>query len=413
MKKWIILIVVILLVGGGGATWYFLSNKEDTNTTELTTQTATVKKGNLEVAITGSGSITTGTDQDVTASNTVLVVESVSISSGDTVSKGDPLVTFENGDVVTAPYYGEIASVSVKSGSVASKGTVLLRMTNSDDITAPITRETSSSSDGEMNSTGGGSSLVVDTVKVTKGNVVKKGATIATFTDGSLLQAPVTGTITSLSISSGESIDSSTVVAHITDYTNLLTTISVDELDISKIKANQKVDITASAFEEEKFEGIVSSVATEGTASNGVSTFDVTVKITDPKNLKIGMSTEASILIESKDDALYVPVEAVYTKGNEKYVIVPSDDGNSTKQVTVETGITNDTYVEITKGLAEGDQVQIPKIQSSGSSSKGGGMMQGGDMPSGGGPSGGFTSGGGSGDRPSGNPPTGGGQGGK
>ena len=58
--------------------------------------------------------------------------------------------------------------------------------------------------------------------------------------------------------------------------------------------------------------GKVTNVATIGTSTNGVSSFDVTVQITDPKSLKIGMSTEASISIESKENALYVPVEAVY-----------------------------------------------------------------------------------------------------
>ena len=85
------------------------------------------------------------------------------------------------------------------------------------------------------------------------------------------------------------------------------------------------------------------------------------------------MSTEASITIESKEDAIYVPVEAVYKSGDEKYVLVPvtSDDSTqSTKKVTVETGISNDTYVEITSGLAIGESMQIPRVQSSGNSSQ-------------------------------------------
>ena len=71
-------------------------------------QTTTVQKGKLEVAVSGSGSVTAITDQDVTAENTILIVDSVSVATGDTVDKGDTLVTFKNGDVVTAPYDGEI-----------------------------------------------------------------------------------------------------------------------------------------------------------------------------------------------------------------------------------------------------------------------------------------------------------------
>ncbi|WP_318617741.1 efflux RND transporter periplasmic adaptor subunit [Sporosarcina sp. YIM B06819] len=389
MKKWVISLVIIVVIGGASA-WFFLGGKDQAQGVAAAAQTTTVQKGKLEVAVSGSGSVTTSIDQDVTAENTILVVNSVSVASGDTVYKGESLVTFTNGVVVTAPYAGEITAVSVESGSGASRGTMLLRIKDEDGINSPITRGDNNVSD----SLSGGSSLTADTVSVKEGDVVKAGETLVTFTDGSMLQAPVVGTITSLSIVSGQSMQISEIVAHITNYSSLQTTISVDELDITKVQEGQAVEITASAFEEETFEGKVTKVAREGTSSNGVSTFDVTVQITDPKNLKIGMSTEASITIESKEDVLYVPVEAVYKSRDEKYVLVPatSDDSTpSTKKVTVETGISNDTYVEITSGLAVGDSIQIPRVQSTGNSSRGEMMMPGGGFQ--GGSGGGFPSG--------------------
>ena len=85
-----------------------LGKKDEMQSVVAAVQTTTVQKGKLEVAVSGSGSVTAITDQDVTAENTVLIVDSVSVASGDTVDKGDTLVTFKNGDVVTAPYDGEI-----------------------------------------------------------------------------------------------------------------------------------------------------------------------------------------------------------------------------------------------------------------------------------------------------------------
>jgi HlyD family secretion protein len=400
----------------GGGSWFFLHNEEQPQMVTAAVQTSTVKKGDLEVNVTGSGSVTTITDQDVTATNTLLGVKSVSIISGESVSKGDTLLTFENGETIVAPFDGEITSVGVTSASSVSEGTVLLRIENEDGFVSPITRgngttidttspettesesssvensegqngaetENATGATGETSSTegataeesgnnSGGSGLIVDTVNVKEGQTVNKGTTLMTFTDGSILQAPAKGTITSLAAGSGDSVQGSTTVAHITDYSSLETTISVDELDITNIEEGQSVEVTASAFPDEKFEGTVTDVASEGTSSNGVSTFDVTVQITDPKNLKVGMSTEASIEVESKQGALYIPVEAVYESGDEKYVLVPtssSDSSQSTKKVTVETGISNDTSVEITKGLSEGDTVQIPKVSSNQTSSQ-------------------------------------------
>ena len=51
-----------------------------------------------------------------------------------------------------------------------------------------------------------GSSLTADTISVNEGDVVEAGATLVTFTDGSIIQAPVAGTITSLSVASGDSM---------------------------------------------------------------------------------------------------------------------------------------------------------------------------------------------------------------
>lgn len=415
MKKWIIGSVLVATVGGGS--WFFLHNEEQPQMATATVQTSTVKKGDLEVNVTGSGSVTTITDQDVTAENTLLGVKSVSVVSGESVSKGDTLLTFENGETIVAPFDGEITSVGVTSASSVSEGTVLLRIENEDGFVSPITRgngttivttssETTTESESssvensevqngaetenaseetggtsstegataeESGNNSGGSGLIVDTVNVKEGQTVNKGTTLMTFTDGSILQSPAKGTITSLAAGSGDSVQGSTTVAHITDYSSLETTISVDELDITNIEEGQSVEVTASAFPDEKFEGTVTEVASEGTTSNGVSTFDVTVQITDPKNLKVGMSTEASIEVESKQGALYIPVEAVYESGDEKYVLVPtssSDSSQSAKKVTVETGISNDTSVEITKGLSEGDTVQIPKVSSNQTSSQ-------------------------------------------
>ncbi|MEH7452001.1 efflux RND transporter periplasmic adaptor subunit [Gottfriedia acidiceleris] len=418
MKKWVIISVIVVAVGGGSG--WFIYSKSQANQAQnvmATAQTITAQKGKLEIAVTGSGSVTANTDEDVTAANTILVVDSVSVSSGESVDKGDTLVTFKNGDVITAPKDGEITKVYISSGSGASQGKVLMRMEDEDGVTLPITREVSGSSSNNS-STGntGGSSLVADTVNVKEGSVVKAGATLVKFTDGSILQAPVAGTITSLAVNSGDSVQSSATVAHITNYSSLETTISVDELDITKVKVGQSVKITASAFEGETFDGLVTEVANEGTSTNGVSTFDVTVKIKNPKGLKIGMSTEASILIQSKADALYVPVEAVYKNGNEKYVLVPTstdDSTQSTKKVSVKTGITNDTNVEITSGLTEGESVEIPSVQSRSNSSQGGFMMQGGNFPGGGFQGGGFSGGGNFGGRTTERNQTGGGQGGK
>ncbi len=309
MKK-LIMVGTVLVLAIGGCAWFFM--KDNAEPVIAKSVTATVEKGNLEVQISGSGSV---------------------------------------------------AAI------------------NSEDITSSVTDE-------------------VDEVLVAKNELVEKGDVLITFTDGSdPITAPFDGTVTTLDVEEGDRVSSSEVLAHVTDYKKLKTTISIDELNVPSVKKGQTVEIKASAFEDETFTGEVTSVAKEGTYENGVSSFDVTIKIDKPGDIKIGMSTEVSILTNSVKDALYVPIEAVQIAGEEKYVNIQqsgtTEGAASTKRV-VETGISNDRYIEITSGLEEGQFVSLPiTINESSTGSDGEGMRggQGGEirmqsgsgMPNGGG----------------------------
>jgi multidrug efflux pump subunit AcrA (membrane-fusion protein) len=238
----------------------------------------------------------------------------------------------------------------------------------------------------------------IDEVLVSAGAAVSAGDELVTFTDDrDPITAPKDGIVTTVAVAAGERVTNGQVVAHLTNYKDLQTIVQVDELDISKIKKGQTVDLTVSAVPDQTYTGKVTAIAAEGTSSNGVSTFDGTIHFEKPANLKVGMSAEASILTDSKAEALYVPVDGIYSNNNEKYVIATST--SSTEQKTVKTGLATEEYVEITEGVSEGDTIQLPSLAtgSSSSSSNGGGMMQG--MGSLGGMNGG------------GMPPSGGGQG--
>lgn len=224
----------------------------------------------------------------------------------------------------------------------------------------------------------------IDEVLVGAGEEVKEGEALITFIDGSdPIRATKDGVITTLSVAAGERVTTGQVVAHLTNYKDLQTVVQIDELDIPKIKIGQTVSLKVNAYPDQSFTGKVTTVAEEGTASNGVSSFDVTIHIDKPDNLKVGMSTEASILTASKENALYVPLDAIYTSNNQKYVIVaPASTDNQTsgtEQKTVKTGLANEDFVEITEGISEGETVQLPQLATGSSSNNTrSGMMQGG-----------------------------------
>jgi multidrug efflux pump subunit AcrA (membrane-fusion protein) len=262
--------------------------------------------------------------------------------------------------------------------AVAQKGKLVVNVSGSGTI-QPITSEDILSTINNNE---------IDEVLVSANESVKKGEDLVTFTDGSdPITAPADGVITTISVAAGERVNSGQVVAHLTNYKNLQTVVQIDELDIPKIKIGQPVTIKVSAYPEQSYTGKVSSIANEGTSTNGVSTFDVTIQLSNTSNLKVGMSTEASILTASKDNALYVPLEAVHTRGTQKFVILGSSNSNQNSNQsgfrgmqTVKTGLANDDFVEITQGLTEGQTVRLPQlaINSSTSTNARGGFMGGG-----------------------------------
>lgn len=88
----------------------------------------------------------------------------------------------------------------------------------------------------------------VDEVLVSKGEKVKEGQELVTFTDGSDITAPADGTVTSIGVSDGDRVSKGQVIAHITNYDDLQTTVQIDELDIPKVKVGQTASIKVNAF---------------------------------------------------------------------------------------------------------------------------------------------------------------------
>ncbi|MDQ0338044.1 HlyD family secretion protein [Caldalkalibacillus uzonensis] len=208
----------------------------------------------------------------------------------------------------------------------------------------------------------------IDEVLVSSGEEVKEGQELITFVEeDEEIVAPASGIVTSLDVIKGERVTPGQVVMHITNYDDLQVTLQVDELDISNIKEGQEAIINVNAFPDQEYTGTVTSIAREGTVTNGISTFDVTIHIEEPDHLKVGMTAEAHILIERKDDVLYVPIEAVRSMNDEKFVLVEeaSSDGEEPtfRRQVVTTGIYNEDYIEIVDGLTEGMTVQLPMAQ--------------------------------------------------
>lgn len=234
--------------------------------------------------------------------------------------------------------------------------------------------------------------------------------------DDYMVTSPITGTVVEKTVKAGDNVgtgsNSNNTLCIIYDLTYLEMTLNIDELDIDNVEVGQTVNVTSDAKEGQTFTGVVTKVSVVGTTSGGTTTYPVTVRIDDTDGLRPGMNVDAEIVLFSADGVLAIPSLAV-NRGDT--VLVTSDSpsaANALEQeapegyayVQVTTGVSDDSYIEITSGLQEGDTVAYLRTASSGSDmmmsgmpggDMGGGMPGGGGgMPSGGpgggGPGGGF-----------------------
>ncbi len=183
------------------------------------------------------------------------------------------------------------------------------------------------------------------------------------------IRAPFAGTIATMDVNNGDSVSPGTQIA--TMITNKkLAEISLNEVDVAKVSVGQKATLAFDAIPDLQLTGTVASIDAIGTVTQGVVNYDVKISLdTDDGRIKPGMSATANIITDSKQDALIVPASAVKTQNGMSYVEkfpAAYPEAQATQGITsqtppqrqtVETGLSNNTSVEIMSGLNEGDQI--------------------------------------------------------
>jgi len=264
--------------------------------------------------------------------------------------------------------------------------------------------------------------------------------------ENTVIKASLDGKIDGFETVVGDQVSQSSIGTIITDQK--IAVIPFNEVDVAKIKVGQEAVMTFDAIDDLSIKGKVVEVSSTGSVSQGIVNYDVKISLDEiDERIKTEMSVSAVITVETKTDILLVPSEAVKSQGDSYYVEIPTEEkseeditsgengfdnfmpktassvsftiasstlagipkdaekmqrneiyigGVSRKVVTI--GISDETYMEITSGLSEGDSVVQKTINSAGASSSGNSgngnssslmMMRGSFTGTGGGPGGG------------------------
>ena len=173
--------------------------------------------------------------------------------------------------------------------------------------------------------------------------------------------APFDGTVLSVGAQAGDLVSSSTNVVVLADLTKLRVTASVAETDISKVSVGQEATITFDAFAGQRFTGKVLEVPLEGQVTQNVVRYSVPLSLDGAEGvgLRSGMTANVSLVVGRTQNALLVPALAVLDSDDGTVVLVPDETGSGRVATRVQVGLSDGTYVEVVRGLNEGDRVVV------------------------------------------------------
>lgn len=290
----IIITCLVVTVGVGGYFAYKSYVASKTKSTQNSFITAVASKNDITVNIQATGTISPAATKEILSNNG-----------------------------------GEIKELSVKEGDMVKKGQKLFGV-DSDDLRQQVDKaEYSLQQENlklEKTKTEEEKEIQELAVEQAEKDLQNKKNNLYAMT----VTSPIDGMISVRNNNNGDNVQSGKSILSIVDVSSFKINVQVDELDIAKVKQGQKAEIKIDAIKDKTFEGTVEEISPVGTTTNNITTYNVSIGIKEPLGVKIGMSANVNILVESKKGVLTIPVEALMDRDGKKYVMVPLEDKTNT-----------------------------------------------------------------------------------
>jgi multidrug efflux pump subunit AcrA (membrane-fusion protein) len=203
--------------------------------------------------------------------------------------------------------------------------------------------------------------------------------------DGATLTAPIPGIVSQVNVKAGQSVSAGGTTYAIVIFSpgSYNVTGTVSDSQVNLVAVGQGAEVTP-AGSTQALLGKITSIAPAATISSGVATFAVTAQLTDTSNsIRPGVSASVNVVINQVVHVLTVPTSAVHTTGAGSTVQVLVN--GAPKSVSVQTGASDPTRIQIISGLQLNQVVVIAVITSSVPSSNGNSVLGGGGGVRGGG----------------------------
>lgn len=348
-------------------------------------QTETVEKRNITQVVSATGKIFPEYQVDLRPEVTGEIVK-LPVEEGDIVTKGQLLIRIKPEQYIAQ-------RDRAKAGLESSKAMLKVRKASLEKIESDYKRvkglfEKELASEQELETAKSNYLQSIGQYEAQEASVMQARAGLNDAQeqlDKTIISSPIDGRITALNVELservlGSSFSQGTHLLTVADLAKMEARVDVDENDVVLISVGDTTDVEIDAFGEEKFKGLVSQIGNSANTTgygtqDEVVNFQVRIKLLSPnERIRPGMSCDADIQTETKFDVVSVPIQSVTARMNkgekngkdgmpkakngkrekpEEVVFIL--EGNEVKKVKVETGISDDTYIEIVSGL-EGEE---------------------------------------------------------
>ena len=366
MSKTLKLIIGIVIVAVIAVMVFLNLNKSRGKTTDVTT--TAVERGSLTKTVSGSGYVQPEVDVQISARISAEIMK-IHVEEGDIVERGQLLVELDS-------QFYEANKEKSESGVMSAQAS--LKKSEADYQRVDGLFKQSLASQAELDAKEAERLLA-------QGQLRQAQASLREADDNlnkTRLLAPMNGVVTKLNKEEGEIAVGSQFQADpvmtVSDLSRMEVLSEIDENDVVLVSLNDATKIEVDAIPDTILDGVVSEIAPEATTrgrgtQEQVTNFEVKVAVTSKiAELRPGMSCTVDISTETRDSVLYVPIQCVTLrevnpdstdniKSEDKQekrreVVFIVEDGKA-KMVAVETGISDDTNIEINSGLQEGQEV--------------------------------------------------------
>ena len=370
-------ILLGLLVAAGAAYYFFSSNSKQ----ETTYLTESVTRGNVEKTVVASGSVESVNEVDVGAQASGKITK-LYVKLGQEIKKGEMIADIDSTTQINTLNTKKAALVSYQAQLKAKKTAYDVALSSYNRLSKLYTQKaTSLDSLNTAKSTLDNAKAEMEAIEANIKQAEIEVNTAETNVGYTKITAPMDGTVISVPVSEGQTVNANQTtptIVTIADLSKMKIKPEISEGDITKVKAGQEVSFTILSDSQTVYHSVIDSVdpantttsdssSTSSLSSSSSSTtsaiyYYANVLIDNPdRTLRIGMTTENNIKIANAKDVLLVSNMAIQKRDGKSFVNVLNNK-NQSETREVETGVQNDFKTEIKSGLNEGEKVIVSQV---------------------------------------------------